>query len=121
MFEYGKQSLSIRSAQGKIKAMVLYIDTTKAGELVVALKKDKQEVKKLVAKNKFGSQVLLPTIEKILKSTKIKMEDLSEIEVNTGPGSYTGIKVGVSVANALAFALNIPVNGKKIETEILYQ
>ncbi|MFH1536127.1 MAG: hypothetical protein ABIC96_03620 [Patescibacteria group bacterium] len=42
------------------------------------------------------------------------------IEVETGPGSFTGLRVGVSVANALGFALNIPVNGKKMETDLVY-
>ena len=45
---------------------------------------------------------------------------VDEIEVDRGPGSYTGIRVGVSVANALGFALNIPVNGKKMETSLKY-
>mgnify|MGYP001593905819 CR=1 FL=1 len=100
--------------------MILVIDTTKVGEITVILKESGKEVKKIVSQNEFGSQTLLPAIEKILKQSKIKMQDLKGIEVNTGPGSYTGIKVGVSVANALAFALNIPVNGKKIETSINY-
>ncbi|MDO8429465.1 MAG: tRNA (adenosine(37)-N6)-threonylcarbamoyltransferase complex dimerization subunit type 1 TsaB, partial [Candidatus Daviesbacteria bacterium] len=61
--------------------------------------------------NKFGSQVLLPLITKILEKNNLKFEDLTGIEVEEGPGSFTGLKVGASVAQALGYALNIPVNG----------
>jgi tRNA threonylcarbamoyladenosine biosynthesis protein TsaB len=42
------------------------------------------------------------------------VQDVDEINVEEGPGSYTGLKVGVSVANALSFALGKKVNGKMI-------
>lgn len=92
--------------------MQLLIDTTDRLHTKVALK-DKKIVDKLVEGQKFGSQVLLPMIIEILKKNKIKLSDLAAIEVNPGPGSFTGTRVGVAVANALGFALDIPVNGKK--------
>ena len=94
--------------------MILKIDTTKREKIVVELADPKNGKKdKLVQKQKLGSQVLLPMIAKILKKNKITFGNLTSIEVNPGPGSFTGTRVGVSVANALGFALNIPVNGKK--------
>lgn len=60
------------------------------------------------------AQVVLPLFDKLLKRNNLKMSDISAIEVNTGPGSFTGIRVGISIANALSFALHIPVNKKKI-------
>ncbi len=92
--------------------MILKIDTTKSQEVKVELV-DKSGSIQLVEKQKPGSQVLLPLIVKILKKKKISLADLKAIEVNPGPGSFTGTRVGVSVANALAYALNIPLNGKK--------
>ena len=62
----------------------------------------------------WSSQLLLPMIDRILKLNKISPKDLSEIRVNSGPGSFTGVRVGVTVANLLGWYLNIPVNGKKI-------
>lgn len=94
--------------------MILKIDTTITSNITVELKSvgDKKDIK-LNSQQKFGSQVLLPMIVKILKKAKIEFKDLTAIEVNPGPGSFTGTRVGVSVANAMGFALNIPVNGKK--------
>lgn len=60
------------------------------------------------------SQVVLPMIEELLRESGKKISDISTIEVNTGPGSYTGLRVGAAIANALGYALKIPVNGKRI-------
>lgn len=95
--------------------MVLYINTKEQSKISVALKKDGKIIKTLAIQNKFGSQVLLSLIKKI-----IDVKFLTAVEVETGPGSFTGLRVGVAVANALGFALNIPVNNKKMETNLLY-
>jgi tRNA threonylcarbamoyladenosine biosynthesis protein TsaB len=60
------------------------------------------------------AQKLLPFINEILEKEGKKIKEIKEIEVNTGPGSFTGLRVGVSVANALGWALGIPVNGKDL-------
>jgi tRNA threonylcarbamoyladenosine biosynthesis protein TsaB len=59
-------------------------------------------------------QVVLPLIEQILEENKLSLQDITEIQVNTGPGSFTGLRVGVTVANALGMLLKIPVNGEKV-------
>ena len=94
--------------------MILCIDTTETSNITVEIKniKNKQNIK-LNSQQKFGSQVLLPMIVKILKKAKIEFKDLTAIEVNPGPGSFTGTRVGVAVANALGYSLKIPINGKK--------
>jgi len=92
--------------------MLLKIDTTNREEVIVELVDKKTGRKsRLVKKQQMGSQALLPLIVKILKANKKDFKDLTAIEVNVGPGSFTGTRVGVSVANALGFALNLPVNG----------
>lgn len=94
--------------------MILKIDSTKPDHIVVELVEAKTGKKdQLVETQKPGSQVLLPMIVGILKKNKIDFSDLSAIEVNPGPGSFTGTRVGVAIANALGFALNVPINGKK--------
>ena len=100
--------------------MILVIDTTNRDRITVSLKQEEQTIDILTDNNKFGSQVLLPTITKLLKKNNLEFKDLEAVELNPGPGSFTGIRVGASVANALAYSLNIPVNGKKVETDLNY-
>jgi tRNA threonylcarbamoyladenosine biosynthesis protein TsaB len=48
-------------------------------------------------------------IEDVLKESHITFNDLSAIGVSQGPGSYTGLRIGVSAAKGLCFALDIPL------------
>ena len=90
----------------------LLIDTTDREKAIIALEID--GIKYLItSKRKSNSQKVLPMIVKILDKYKLELKDLTEIEVNTGPGSFTGIRVGISIANALGQVLNIPINSKK--------
>lgn len=118
--------------------MILHIDTKDQKQVKVSLRTREStglspaQAGKVVAslseENQFGSQVLLPLIIKLIRTYKPGLSSqfqtgfgkLKAIEVETGPGSFTGIRVGVSVANALGYGLGITVNGKKIETELLY-
>ena len=54
---------------------------------------------------------LTPLIEKLLNSASVSFNDLSAIAVSKGPGSYTGLRIGVSVAKGIAFALKKPLIG----------
>lgn len=101
----------------------LLIDTSDREKIIVGLIVDG---KKYFLKRKTDSQkaqIVLPMIEEILKKYNLKSEDLNSIEVNPGPGSFTGLRVGISVANALSFVLKIPINNKKIGkfVEPIYQ
>lgn len=48
-------------------------------------------------------------IEEICKESSIHLKDLQAIAVSKGPGSYTGLRIGVSAAKGLCFALDIPL------------
>lgn len=100
--------------------MTLYINSSDKNKIIVELKKHGKVKFREKGENEYGSQILLPLIKKIIEKNGFEFPDLKEIEVETGPGSFTGLRVGVSVANALGFSLGIPVNGKKIETELVY-
>ena len=53
--------------------------------------------------------LLAPAINELLKSKSIKPGDLAAVSVSSGPGSYTGLRVGSSTAKAMAYALGIPL------------
>lgn len=48
-------------------------------------------------------------VEELLKEQNLKVSDLDAIAVGKGPGSYTGLRIGVSTAKGLAYAANIPL------------
>ena len=85
----------------------LYIDTTSNKEIIVRLTVDEKvfEEKREIENNR--TQIVLPLVEKLLHENNLKPQDLEKIEVNPGPGSFTGVRVGVSISNALIFGLKI--------------
>lgn len=95
---------------------VLIIDTTNNKEVIVGLKIDGKESLKKQPLDTRKAQVVLPMIEKLLEENDLHLKKLTAIEVNPGPGSFTGIRVGLSIANTLGFLLKIPVNGEKVGT-----
>ena len=54
------------------------------------------------------SRTLMPIVEHLLKNTDLAMADMDAIAVAVGPGSFTGIRIGVSAAKGLAFAAEKP-------------
>lgn len=58
--------------------------------------------------NAHSSQLSL-LIESIMKEASVSYSELSAIGVSKGPGSYTGLRIGVSTAKGFAYALNIPL------------
>jgi len=52
---------------------------------------------------------LLPRLARLLDETGVALQSASGIIVAKGPGSYTGLRVGISIAKGLAFSLNIPI------------
>ena len=54
------------------------------------------------------SQTLVPMIDALLNSAKLSLSDIDFFAVNTGPGSFTGIRIGVSVIKGMAMALSKP-------------
>jgi tRNA threonylcarbamoyladenosine biosynthesis protein TsaB len=57
---------------------------------------------------------VLPLAQELLQENHLQLEDLTDIKVNVGPGSFTGLRVGVAIANTLGYVLQVPVNGKKV-------
>lgn len=54
------------------------------------------------------SQTLMPMIEHLLKVTEYTVSDLDAVAVNAGPGSFTGVRIGVSAVKGVAFTADLP-------------
>lgn len=59
--------------------------------------------------NKTHSETLMPLIDKLFKTSNINLSDINAISCDIGPGSFTGIRIGISSIKAIAESLNIPV------------
>jgi len=63
---------------------------------------------------------LFPNIERLLQTAKTDIKSLTAVFVATGPGSFNGLRAGISAAKGLAFSLNIPLVGiSTLEAEAL--
>ena len=87
----------------------LFIDTHYK-DVIVCLFKDQELLSKEVELGvRNTSVVTMPLIEKILKENNILPKDLNKIAVCAGPGSFTGTRIGVTIAKTLAYTLNIDI------------
>jgi len=57
------------------------------------------------------SERLMPTIHRLLKEASLSIGDIQGIALAWGPGSFTGLRIGVSTVKGLAYALRVPVVG----------
>lgn len=94
--------------------MYLYINTSKK-ETSVSLLGESLDIVGEALKDgeKNQSENLLKLIDEVFKKKKLKKSEIWGIFVVEGPGSYTGLRVGIATANALAHALSINVLGVK--------
>ncbi len=76
----------------------------------VALMKENRIVGEMTVSTRLNhSEKLMPMIDELLEKTETSIKEIDALAVGTGPGSFTGIRIGVSTAKGLALALGIPV------------
>ena len=91
---------------------VLAIDTTGPGGGAALLLGDGDEVTTaLVPEDVRRGKTLVPLISGLLREAGIRMEDLDLVACGIGPGSFTGIRIGIATAATLAYAAGVPVLG----------
>ncbi|WP_428910570.1 tRNA (adenosine(37)-N6)-threonylcarbamoyltransferase complex dimerization subunit type 1 TsaB [Niallia sp. Krafla_26] len=90
---------------------VLALDTSNYS-LGVALINDEKVIGEYMTNMKKNHSVrVMPAIERLLSDCDMKPSDINKIVVAKGPGSYTGVRIGVTIAKTLAWTLNIPLVG----------
>ncbi len=103
-------------------AYILNIETA-TKNCSVSLAKDGQTIalKELATENFSHAEKLHVFIDEVLSQAKIKLQDLSAVAVSKGPGSYTGLRIGVSSVKGLCYALNIPMIAVDTLTSLAHQ
>ena len=91
-------------------ALILNIETA-TKNCSVALAKDGEtiSIREIATQNFSHAEKLHVFIEELFAETNLKLQDLSAIAVSQGPGSYTGLRIGVSAAKGLCYALSVPL------------
>ncbi|WP_353079625.1 tRNA (adenosine(37)-N6)-threonylcarbamoyltransferase complex dimerization subunit type 1 TsaB [Flavobacterium sp.] len=91
-------------------ALILNVETA-TKNCSVALSKDGKTlaIREIAEQNFSHAEKLHIFIEELFAESHLKLQDLSAIAVSQGPGSYTGLRIGVSAAKGLCYALSIPL------------
>ena len=90
--------------------ITLFIDTCHHN-LIVGVYKDTEELILMHEDNDSNlSERLLPLIEKAINSINLDINNVDNIIVANGPGSFTGVRIGVTVAKTLAYSLGCPIH-----------
>lgn len=91
-------------------SFILNIETATKNCSVAIAKNGETVICKEIAEEGYShAEKLHVFIEEIIAESGISFHDLAAVAVSQGPGSYTGLRIGVSAAKGLCFALNIPL------------
>ena len=88
---------------------IIGIDSSTTVISVALLEDDKLIAEVVLNTQKKHSQRLMPMIDMILNEAGISAKDLDAIAVSSGPGSFTGLRIGITTAKALAWSLSKPL------------
>ncbi|MBS4912722.1 MAG: tRNA (adenosine(37)-N6)-threonylcarbamoyltransferase complex dimerization subunit type 1 TsaB [Veillonella sp.] len=91
--------------------MYLGIETSSAASSVALLNEQGIYNELTVQAGLTHSEQLVPNIDLLLKQSNVTKADLKGVAVSIGPGSFTGLRIGMGTAKALAYALRIPLVG----------
>ncbi len=92
--------------------MKLIIDSSQFDKTILAIANNFKIIKKVSASSRFThEEVMLKLMDKLFTTTKIAPKDIVGVIVVNGPGSFSALRIGLSVANTLAWQLNIPIVG----------
>lgn len=90
---------------------ILAIDTATQVSSVAVASVDKLAAELTMQAKLTHSETLMPHIKEVLRMANVRKEQLEGIAVSIGPGSFTGLRIGLAAAKAMAYALNLPIVG----------
>ena len=90
---------------------VLGIDTSSNATSIAVIEDNKLICEYTVNTKTTHSQKLMPMIENMLKISEINVNDMDMISICQGPGSFTGLRIGMATAKALSHVNNLPIVG----------
>ena len=94
--------------------MIKFLIDTSSSNIILGLYQDNQPIKEIIEENDHQlSSRIFPLIDQLFQSTEKKVEEVDEIVVVNGPGSFTGVRIGVTIAKTYAWSLKkkiIPVS-----------
>ena len=90
---------------------LLSIDTS-SDVCSVAILEDDKLIKELnITDSKTHSENLMPLVDKLFNEAEMKLSDMQAIACSIGPGSFTGIRIGIATVKAMAEVFNLPIIG----------
>ncbi len=102
--------------------VILGIDTRISEKTTVILTTGNVQFEKQVKSAHHHAQKILMLLKSLLVEHNLTFGDISEVTVVLGNGSFTGLRVGSAIANALAWSLGIPLNDdQRLISDIHYE
>ena len=99
---------------------ILAIDTSSKSATVAITENEEKLIELNNADEKTHSQKLMVMIDKAFKQTNLQLDDIGLIARALGPGSFTGVRIGIATAKAFADSKNIPTAGVNSLEELAY-
>jgi tRNA threonylcarbamoyladenosine biosynthesis protein TsaB len=91
--------------------LILALDCATDGCAVALVRGARALATESVDAERGQAELLLPMVERVRDTARISLADVARVAVTTGPGSFTGIRIGLSAARGLALTLGVPVLG----------
>lgn len=87
---------------------ILALDTSGPVAGVAILEDGRIRYEGMAVNKMTHSESIMPMVEEALTRTNLTMENLTHLAVTVGPGSFTGVRIGVTAVKAMAHAMNVP-------------
>ncbi|MFV2062657.1 MAG: tRNA (adenosine(37)-N6)-threonylcarbamoyltransferase complex dimerization subunit type 1 TsaB [Chloroflexota bacterium] len=105
------------SATTSMSGLTLAIDTSTKSSIVVLGRDRPAAISRRDVSHRHGSHVL-EQVEEVLATAGVSLAAVDSLAVGTGPGSFTGLRVGMATAKTLAYALSLPLVGVPSSTAL---